>query len=108
MTPPAIPRIEEIELPPSRVKVPAGLAAFVNTAHAERVTHTYGGHSVVLLAAAQGLFPNPPDAVAHPRTEDELEAVLAWCDAERLAAMPTAAARPWFGASMRRQATTAP
>ena len=88
MTPPAIPRIEEIELPPSRVKVPAGLAAFVSTAHAERVTHTYGGHSVELLATAQGLFPNPPDAVAHPRTEDELEAVLDWCDAQRLAATP--------------------
>ena len=86
--PPVIPRIEDIELPPSRVEVPARLAAFVSTGPVERVTHTYGGHSLELLAAARGQFRNPPDAVAHPRTEDELEAVLAWCDGQSLATMP--------------------
>ena len=88
VTPPVIPRIEDIELPTSRIEVPGKFAAFVSTDHAERVTHTYGGHSLELLAAARGQFRNPPDAVAHPRTEDELEAVLAWCDAQRLVTTP--------------------
>ena len=88
VTPPVIPRIEDIELPTSRIEVPGKFAAFVSTDHTERVTHTYGGHSLELLAAARGQFRNPPDAVAHPRTEDELEAVLAWCDAQRLVTTP--------------------
>ena len=29
-----------------------------------------------MLEALRGRFPNPPDAVAHPRDEDELEATL--------------------------------
>ena len=88
VTPLAIPRIEDIALPPSRVSIPSKLAGFVSAADAERVTHTYGGHSLELLAAARGVFHNPPDAVAHPRTEDELEAALAWCDQQGFAAMP--------------------
>ena len=88
VTPLAIPRIEDIALPPGRVSIPSKLAGFVSAADAERVTHTYGGHSLELLAAARGVFHNPPDAVAHPRTEDELEAALAWCDQQGFAAMP--------------------
>jgi alkyldihydroxyacetonephosphate synthase len=36
----------------------------------------------------RGQFDHPPDAVAHPRTEDELEATLAWCDSNGYAAIP--------------------
>ena len=88
VAPLAIPRIEDITLPASRVSIPSRLADFVNAHHVDRVTHTYGGHSLELLAAARGVFQNPPDAVAHPRTEDELEAALAWCDAQGFAAIP--------------------
>ena len=84
----AIPRIENIALPPARVAVPSRLSQVVSTDHAERVTHTYGGHSLELLAAARGEFQDPPDAVAHPRSEAELEAVLEWCDAKGLKAIP--------------------
>jgi alkyldihydroxyacetonephosphate synthase len=33
-------------------------------------------------------FPNPPDVVAHPRNEREVEAVLEWCSASGYAAIP--------------------
>ena len=36
----------------------------------------------------RGEFPNPPDVVARPRTEAEVEAVLAWCCDEGYAAIP--------------------
>ena len=87
-TPPAIPALDEIELPPSRLTVPAALASWVSREDAERITHTYGGHGLELLRAMRGVFDNPPDAVAHPHTEDELEATLAWCDRNGYAAMP--------------------
>ena len=88
MRPLAIPDIESISLPPARVAVPSRLSGFASADHVERITHTYGGHSLELLAAARGEFRDPPDVVAHPRSEEELEAVLEWCDSKRLKAMP--------------------
>ena len=86
--PPPIPRISDIELRKSRVVVPDPLKGFVSTDHQERVLHTHGGHPLELLAALRGRFEQPPDAVAHPRTEDELDRVLAWCDSGGHAAIP--------------------
>jgi len=83
-----IPDIGHIQLRRSRVKIPAALDDFVSTDHEQRVLHTHGGHSLELLAALRGEFDNPPDAVAHPTNESELEAVLAWCDARSYAAIP--------------------
>jgi alkyldihydroxyacetonephosphate synthase len=88
ISPPPIPAIADIELRSSRVEVPDGLGEFVTTDHGERVLHTHGGHPLELLKALRGQFDNPPDAVAHPRTESELEAVLEWCDSKGHAAIP--------------------
>ena len=72
----------------SRVDVPGALSDFVNANHTDRALHTYGGHSLELLKALRGQFDNPPDAVAYPRNESELEAVLEWCDKHAYAALP--------------------
>jgi len=87
VVPPPVPAIDQIELRAPRLKVPDAMP-WVSSEHAERVLHTHGGHSLELLAGLRGEFPEPPDAVAHPRTEDELEATLAWCDTHRYAAIP--------------------
>ena len=86
--PPPVPDIDAIALRRPRVDVPGKLEEFVSASQLERVTHTHGGHSLELLMALRGNFDNPPDAVAHPRNEDELEAVLEWCDSERHAVIP--------------------
>lgn len=88
VTPPPVPDIADIELPPARIAVPSKLQGWAGTDHADRVIHTYGGHPLELLAALRGNFINPPDAVAHPRSEDELEATLGWCDENGYAAIP--------------------
>ena len=88
VTPPEIPRIEDIELRKSRIQVPSRLRPWVSSSAVERITHTYGGHSLELLDAARGKFDHPPDAVAHPRNEDELEATLEWCDREAMTVIP--------------------
>ena len=85
---PSVPAIEDIALPPGRIEIPSRLSGFVRADREDRVTHTYGGHSTELLAALRGVFENPPDAVAHPCTEGELESALEWCDANRYAAIP--------------------
>lgn len=88
VSPPEIPRINEIEIRESRLRIPSRLSKFTTSDHSERLTHTYGGHSTELLAALRGHFPHPPDAVAHPRNEDELEMVLDWCTAKEISAIP--------------------
>jgi len=88
VSPPPIPRLEQIEVRPPRLTVPSALADWVSTRHDERLLHTHGGHPLELLAALRGSFPEPPDAVAHPRGDAELEATLAWCDSNGYAAIP--------------------
>ena len=88
VTPPSVPDLDEVELRPSRVTVPDDLTGFITTEHRQRALHTYGGHVLELLKALRGQFDNPPDAVAHPRNEDELEAALAWCNQHGYKAIP--------------------
>lgn len=84
----APPRIEEISLRPPRLSVPARFADIVTTEPHERASHSYGKSFRDLVRAWQRRYDNPVDAVAFPRNEEELEAVLAWCDEKRVAAIP--------------------
>lgn len=86
--PPRVPAIADITLRAARITLPDGIRAWTTSDHADRITHTYGGHPLELLAALRGDFVNPPDAVAHPRSEDELERTLAWCDEKGYTAIP--------------------
>jgi alkyldihydroxyacetonephosphate synthase len=86
--PPRIPNVAEVELRASRIPVPEKLSDWVTNDKFDRIVHTYGGHPLELLAAMRGRFDSPPDLVAHPRTEDELEATLAWCQDKGHVAIP--------------------
>ena len=79
IVPPPIPRIDEIKIRESRLEVPSKLAEFVSADHHDRIVHTHGGHSMELLQAVRGDFAHPPDAVAHPSTDEELEELVNWC-----------------------------
>ena len=47
-----------------------------------------GSPTATWSAPSAGSFDNPPDAVAHPADEAELERVLAWCEEANAAAIP--------------------
>ncbi len=86
---PPIPALADITLRAPRIAIPSALQAWVTADKYERVVHTHGGHSLELLQAMRGDFASPPDAVAHPRTEAELEATLAWCDKNGYTVIPS-------------------
>ena len=88
VTPPPVPKLADIRLRAPRLSIPSSLEDCCTTVHDERVTHTHGGHSLELLRALRADFANPPDAVAHPRNEAELERVLEWCDGAGHAVVP--------------------
>jgi alkyldihydroxyacetonephosphate synthase len=82
------PRLEDLELPPPRLEPPASLAAICRSDPHERASHTYGQAYRDLVRAFRGRFDHPPDLVAHPRDEHELEQVLEWCAGVEAAAIP--------------------
>jgi alkyldihydroxyacetonephosphate synthase len=84
----APPRLEDIELPAPRIEPPPALAAICSTDPFERVTHAYGKAYRDLVRALRGRFDHPPDVVATPADEAELERVLAWCGEVDAAAIP--------------------
>ncbi len=77
LTAPRIPTADELTLRAPRIQPPAALAAFCMQDNWERAFHAYGADRSQY--AVYGEYPNPPDVVAHPRTEAELEATLEWC-----------------------------
>ncbi len=86
--PPPIPTLDTLELRAPRIRVPASLESFCTTDKHERAVHSYGSHGMELLRALRGYFPYPPDVVAYPGDEEELERVLAWCSDRGHVAIP--------------------
>jgi alkyldihydroxyacetonephosphate synthase len=54
----------------------------------ERVSHALGKAYRDVVRGFYGRFENPPDLVALPRDESEIEAVLGWAEAEGAAVIP--------------------
>ena len=81
-------RLEDIELRPPRLDPPASLQGICSSDRYERVTHAYGNAYRDLVRAFRGRVHHPPDVVARPRDEREVEAVLEWCADAGAAAIP--------------------
>jgi alkyldihydroxyacetonephosphate synthase len=82
------PALEALDLPAPRIEAPGALAEICATDPYERALHTYGRAYRDVVRAFRGRFDNPPDAVARPRDEHELEGVLEWCAEAGVAAIP--------------------
>jgi alkyldihydroxyacetonephosphate synthase len=80
--------LEEISLPAPRVLPPSALAAICATDAHARASHALGKSYVDVVRGFRGQFEHPPDFVASPREETEVERLLEWCSAERVAAIP--------------------
>jgi alkyldihydroxyacetonephosphate synthase len=80
--------LDEVELAAPRLDPPASLAHICRTDRYERVLHSYGRAYRDVVRAFRGQFGNPPDVVAHPADEADLERVLAWCEEAGAAAIP--------------------
>ncbi|HEX6153213.1 MAG TPA: FAD-binding protein, partial [Solirubrobacterales bacterium] len=80
--------LEEVELRKPRLKAPSGFGDLFSDGRYERVSHGLGKAYRDVVRGFRGEFENPPDLVAHPRDESEIEAVLAWAEAEGAAVIP--------------------
>jgi alkyldihydroxyacetonephosphate synthase len=80
--------LERVRLRAPRVAAPGELAAIVDTDVHARASHALGKSYADVVNGFRGRFEEPPDCVAHPRDEGDLERLLEWCSAERVAAIP--------------------
>ena len=80
--------LEALRLPTPRIESPAVLARICAGDPHARAAHTYGKSYADVVRGFRGRFEDPPDLVATPRNESEIEGLLEWCAAERVAALP--------------------
>jgi alkyldihydroxyacetonephosphate synthase len=80
--------MEAIELPAPRLDPPGALDTVVSSDPHERVSHAYGRAYRDVVRAFRGRIENPPDLVARPRDEVDIEALLEWCANASAAAIP--------------------
>ncbi|HET7786528.1 MAG TPA: FAD-binding oxidoreductase [Myxococcales bacterium] len=88
LEPRAAPPGDEVRLPAPRIEVPAALAAFCTSDRDARLAHTYGKSYRDQVRGLRGDFAAAPDLVALPGNEDQIAAVLEWCGARKVAAIP--------------------
>ncbi|HET6392739.1 MAG TPA: FAD-binding oxidoreductase [Blastococcus sp.] len=84
--PRAVPRLEDLELPPSRLSPPSTLPA--TTDPDVRAAHTYGKAYRDVVRALSGDLGGAPDAVVHPTTEDDVVRVLDWAGSTGVVVVP--------------------
>ena len=80
--------LEEVELRASRLKAPSAFGDLFSDDRYERVSHALGKAYRDVVRGFRGEFENPPDLVAFPKDESEIEVVLSWAEAEGAAVIP--------------------
>ena len=83
-----VPTASGLALRQPRIKPPASLADVCSSDTHDRAVHSYGRSFRDRIRAFNLQFPNPPDVVAHPRDEKDVEAILDWCSSSGYAAIP--------------------
>tara|TARA_R110001592_G_scaffold363372_1_gene686129 strand:- start:250811 stop:252511 length:1701 start_codon:yes stop_codon:yes gene_type:complete len=74
--PSATPQLDEFVLRAPRINAPAALASILSDTPYDRITHGYGKSFADLVRMQQRDMPNPPDYVAFPRTEDDINRLM--------------------------------
>jgi alkyldihydroxyacetonephosphate synthase len=80
--------LDAVELRKPRLKVPSAFGDLFTDDRYERVSRALGKAYRDVVRGFRGEFPNPPDLVAFPRDESEIETVLSWAEAEGAAVVP--------------------
>jgi alkyldihydroxyacetonephosphate synthase len=80
--------LEEVELRAPRLKRPSGFGDLFSDGKYERVSRALGKAYRDVVRGFRGEFENPPDLVAFPKDESEIETVLSWAEAEGAAVIP--------------------
>lgn len=85
---PPAPTLDSIHLPTSKFTIPAQFSEILTTDAYHRAVHTYGKAFRDVVRALSGDFSPAPDAVAYPRNETDIQALLDWAQQNHVAMIP--------------------
>jgi alkyldihydroxyacetonephosphate synthase len=80
--------LEDVVLPAPRVAPPTALARICATDVHARASHAWGASYADVVRGFRGRFDFPPDVVARPRGERDVEALLEWASGANVAVVP--------------------
>ncbi len=80
--------VEELQLRKPRFKLPANLTAICSDSNFDRASHSYGKAYRDVWRGFHGHFPNPPDYVAFPKTEEDIIQLLKFASANDVSIVP--------------------
>ena len=80
--------LERCTLPAPRLTAPAALRECSDDSDHARARHAYGSSYRDVVRGFRGRFEHPPDVVAEPRSETELERLLEWAIGAGAAVIP--------------------
>jgi alkyldihydroxyacetonephosphate synthase len=80
--------LADVRLAAPRVEIPSTLAEICTADAHERASHALGKSYIDIVRGFRGEFEHPPDFVARPRSEQDVERLLEWCSAANVAAIP--------------------
>ena len=82
------PKLDELELRAPRFSLPSELQAFCTDEVYDRASHSFGKGFRDVVRALDSQFDNPPDFVAYPETEEEIQQLFDFCGAESIGLAP--------------------
>ena len=80
--------LAEVDLRSPRLRAPSGLGELFGDDPHERACHALGKAYRDVVRGFRGELENPPDLIALPRDESEVETVLSWAEGEGAAVIP--------------------
>jgi alkyldihydroxyacetonephosphate synthase len=80
--------LSEVSLPRPRLRPPDELSSICTSDDHERALHSYGSSYRDVVRGLRGRFDHPPDVVALPRDEGDVERILRWAISEGAAVIP--------------------
>jgi alkyldihydroxyacetonephosphate synthase len=80
--------LSELRLPTPQLEPPSNLARICSTDTYDRALHSYGRSYSDIVRAFRGRFDHPPDVVARPQDENDIQAVLEWAASAGAAVIP--------------------
>ncbi|MDF1667789.1 MAG: FAD-dependent oxidoreductase, partial [Planctomycetota bacterium] len=82
------PSIDSIQLRRPRIEVPGKLQGFCSSEKSVRLSHSFGKAYPDIVRGFAGQYSHPPDLVARPQSEADIEAVYQWAGENRVAVVP--------------------
>lgn len=82
------PTLDDIDLKPSRIKIPATLESFCTSDKWDRVVHTYGKGFKDMVHIYRRDYDRAPDVIAYVRDEADVASVFDWCGENGYACIP--------------------